>query len=396
MATGSVSLPSSVGKAVSGDPLRFGVTGGAAIGIIVLVIVLATNMPVFTSSPGSMTPNPVPPQAGDESPYDLYVDSEDLADRSYLIKGGGISAYEVGDQLVVYEVVRSDTELAIALLRVTAKNPDSLSAEVVLENSTRKIFADFRVDDNVSDLSTSELVPVQPGAVGYLLKPDHVRLRPDSDVQPDMVLEAMEAQKIDGTTADYLPFDPPVKLNVVRIGPNGVIADVETILEDVKWPEAGTLIFAAPDSGTSIITPDPFFSLLSEGHIHLNGDRLNAAEKSFNDATIMDPESPEPLVGLALVAIERKNRGAGLTLIEKALALDGNHIYARAAKIRLLLLQGGERDVVTSFAAASRGISAELDEWLACLGEKELFDAVILTATDVGSACPMPKYEMVQ
>ena len=152
-------------------------------------------------------------------------------DGTYLISGTQAASFSLGDELVVYDQV-AGTEIAIALLKVIVQNPDSLTAQEILIHTNRSIRPTQRVDGNRAFLSTSELVPAAPYAVGYIRNEDSIRLRPNSGVKQGSVLEALELEVENQVILDALPFSPPLLLLVTAVGASGNIARIEPIEED--------------------------------------------------------------------------------------------------------------------------------------------------------------------
>ena len=198
-------------------------------------------------------------QAGN-TPPDLFILTEDDRRSTWFISGPMVANFEMGDFLIVYAEIVPGTEIAIAQLRVIAENPTSLLAQTVLVNPRERVRSGLRVDGNLEMLSSSELVPAEEFAVGYLLEAGRIRLRSNSNVVPGTVIQAYEAQMIGGTVSDYLPFDPPLLMRVTQIGVSGVIASV-VLEEGTKWPLAGTLVsdrgVVPTPTATSTATPVP-------------------------------------------------------------------------------------------------------------------------------------------
>ena len=86
----------------------------------------------------------------------ISVEAPELS--AYILKGSNIEQYSLGDELVAYGFQGSN-EIPIALLRVYAINRDSLSAQALLKHDDLNLFTSLRVDQNVSQLNSSSLVP---------------------------------------------------------------------------------------------------------------------------------------------------------------------------------------------------------------------------------------------
>lgn len=170
----------------------------------------------------------------------MCILKEGTVPNTFLIEGDGIDKQNVGANLVVYAESIPDVEIPIALLRVVSKNPNTLVGQAILIHPSYRIDTRLRVDRNVALLSTSELIPASESSLGYLLNEGRVRLKPGVNITEDMLLEAFEPQLIGASIADYLPFKPPVKMSVKKLGTGKVIADVELV--SGSWPIAGTIV----------------------------------------------------------------------------------------------------------------------------------------------------------
>lgn len=176
-----------------------------------------------------------------------------LDENTYLVGEGETSNYQVGDDLIVYDEPIRDVETPIALLRIIAVNPNSLSAQAILVHPTIKIRPTFRVDDKVEQLSTSELVPSNENVVGYIFEPGRIRLRPGIDLAVGDRFQALEPQVIGEAIIDYLPFTPSILMTVDEIGSGKVVVSVELI--EGEWPEPGTVVSIEKSKSTATDTP---------------------------------------------------------------------------------------------------------------------------------------------
>ena len=195
--------------------------------------VTTTRTPTATSTPTSTSALREPPANS------LFVIGEEFGDNIYLVGGEQVASYTPGDQLVVYDEV-SQQEIAIALLTVIAKNPNSLTVQTILVHPRRIVRPQQRVDDALDHLSSSELVPAEAYAVGYLLREERIRLRPNSGLQRGDLLEALEFEIEDGVRLDALPFSPTIQMRVTSMGVSKEIARV--VLVTGNWPEEGTIV----------------------------------------------------------------------------------------------------------------------------------------------------------
>lgn len=199
-----------------------------------------TSSPRPTASP-QPTPSSTPTPTHTPEPSTLETLSEQT-EGLWLLSGSEFSHFDVGDQLVVYDQLLPDTEVPVGLLRVVARNPSTLSAQLILLHPERRIFPQFRVDDDVEALGTSQLVPAYSQAVGYFLGNDQVRLSDDSGISvgAGSVLEAVMPVMIDGTIVDYVSFEEPILMTVEQLGNENVIADVALV--SGSWPDEGTIV----------------------------------------------------------------------------------------------------------------------------------------------------------
>lgn len=175
--------------------------------------------------------------------YSMCILKKHEGGDTWLIEGDGTKEHSVGDELVVYAETIPNVEIPIAKLHVVALNPDTLVGQELLIHPNFEIDTRLRVDDNVAQLSISELIPVSH-SLGYLLEPGKVRLvAPESSIvlEEGTILEAFEPQLIGQTIADYASFDPPIKMRITQIGTEQIIAQVELITNS-EWPINGTIV----------------------------------------------------------------------------------------------------------------------------------------------------------
>ena len=176
----------------------------------------------------------------DDEQANLYIQGEAFGDGLYLVKGTGTDRIDLGNNLVVYAEIVPGTEVAIALVRVVNRNPDSLTIQPVLIHPESKIRSTLRVDADISNLSTSELIPDADYAVGYMLDDGKIFLRPSVDITVGANVQALQLELIDDLVVDALPFNPPVIMRVTAIGSTGNVARVEIV--EGEWPPKGTLV----------------------------------------------------------------------------------------------------------------------------------------------------------
>ena len=177
---------------------------------------------------------------------DLRVVSDGFADNTYLVRGRGVNEFSIGDDLIVYSEITPGTEVATALLRVTAKNPNSVTAQTILVHPSRRIRPELRVDGSITQLSTSELVPTVEVAVGYVLKEGRVRLLVADDLEESAQLKALAPEIIDVAIVDYLPFADQTQMQITDIGVTGIVASAELVVGE--WPPPGTILIKTSPS----------------------------------------------------------------------------------------------------------------------------------------------------
>jgi WD40 repeat protein len=172
---------------------------------------------------------------------------------AFFLGGQGLSRFGVGDSLVVYDEFLRDVEVPIALLRVVAVNPDTLTAQAVLIHPDREVRPTLRVDGRVDRLSTSELLPAFDGAVGYALSPTRVRLRPDVHLEVGSVLNVVEPITVDGAIIDYETSQPPASLELTSLSIDGLVGTLATLVGQPPSPGA---LFQLGSPVAPTATPD--------------------------------------------------------------------------------------------------------------------------------------------
>lgn len=214
----------------------------------------ATPTVTLTPTP-SLTPSPSATPTISPTPTPLTIVSRGDGLDEYLVHGSGWENYEPGDDLIVYGF-RLNREVPVGLLRVTGKNPDTLSVQALLVHEDHEIEPNLRVDDKIENLQTSELVPAYEGADGYLTEPGVVRLRPDIEVERGMSLEVLEPLLDDQAITDY--FLGP-KMRITQVGTVRRSAQVEMI-GSREWPALGALVRVGPvilyDADFSVFSPE--------------------------------------------------------------------------------------------------------------------------------------------
>jgi tetratricopeptide (TPR) repeat protein len=133
--------------------------------------------------------------------------------------------------------------------------------------------------------------------------------------------------------------------------------------------------------------------MLFEGYKLLAEQKFDKAEKKFEEASRIEPESPDPWYWKAKVALAKENRQVALKYINKALNFDSCHLHSLVLKIELLLLSGGnDRLEAQKIASQSYGISDALNSWLDCLKQREMFANLVNTNSELDRRCPPPIY----
>jgi hypothetical protein len=169
---------------------------------------------------------------------DLRVVDEGLTENTYYIEGKQVSAFAIGDDLIVYAEPNPGIEIAVALLKVVGKSATSLTAQAILIDPRYDIRTRLRVDNNLGHLSESQLIPVFAYVEGYLLRPTRIRLRPDHELTVGAQLQALEYERIGGEIIDALRTD--TVLQITDIGASNIVAVVE--LTSGTWPMTGTVV----------------------------------------------------------------------------------------------------------------------------------------------------------
>ena len=186
----------------------------------------------------SSTANPTSTLPETETSADLRVLDNGLTDNTYLIEGESHTQFNVGADLVVYAEPIPGTEVAIALMKVIGKGPNSLTAQAILIDPKTEIRARMRVDDQLTFISQSRLVPVFAYADGYLLREGRVWLRPEHGLTVGAQLQALEFERINGEIIDALRTDSIMQ--ITSMGVDGQVAAVALITG--TWPVTGTIV----------------------------------------------------------------------------------------------------------------------------------------------------------
>ena len=204
-----------------------------------------TPVTVASISPPTTTVAP-------ETLVGLRVLDGGVQDHTYLIEGNDIGQFSIGDDLVVYGEPIPGTEVAIALLKVIGKSPNSLTAQTILIDPRYEIRIRMRVDNNLGHLSESQLIPIFDYVDGYFLRPTRIRLRPDHGLAVGAQLQALAYERIGGAIVDALPMEPLVQMKIMNLGLDGQIAGVELLAGE--WPVTGTVV-SLVEAFTSPISP---------------------------------------------------------------------------------------------------------------------------------------------
>ncbi|MFB7468401.1 hypothetical protein ACFCZ1_33810 [Streptomyces sp. NPDC056224] len=115
------------------------------------------------------------------------------------------------------------------------------------------------------------------------------------------------------------------------------------------------------------------------------------AQRALDSAGI-DREAEEFWYWKARIALARSNPTVAAGYVDEALKIEPRNGHSIALKIRILLVGRGpaDRDEAVRLAAASEGISSELDVWLRLLRAEGMFDVRVRTNTELDERCPLP------
>lgn len=128
-----------------------------------------------------------------------------------------------------------------------------------------------------------------------------------------------------------------------------------------------------------------------EGQELLDKGELKRAEEKFNEVQRLEPKSPEPWYWKARVALARRNQSTALEYLNQALNITPRHSHSLALQIKLLLLNGGEDiNKAHKIVSQSYNISPELDLWLNCLNQKNIFNSISTTESELNRFCRFP------
>ena len=83
---------------------------------------------------------------------------------------------------------------------------------------------------------------------------------------------------------------------------------------------------------------------LQLGRLQLSQDHEAPARSSFEEAVKADPTFPDPLVELAALALDGNDAAAARALLDRAAALEANHVGVRRERARLDVLEGRPRE----------------------------------------------------
>lgn len=140
-------------------------------------------------------------------------------------------------------------------------------------------------------------------------------------------------------------------------------------------------------------TRTPFEKLLFEGCDLLNVGDSNKAEEKFYQAIYLKSQSAEAWYWMAESAIQQHapNKQTALEYVDLALTYAPDHYRSSALKIKLLL-STGKNDEAKDEAIRIRKESNNLDSWLQCLDDKELFSLPYIPIAELDKECYLPIY----
>lgn len=121
------------------------------------------------------------------------------------------------------------------------------------------------------------------------------------------------------------------------------------------------------------------------------GNEPDQAERAL-EAAGTDRESEEFWYWKARIALARSNPAVAAGYVDEALKIEPRNPHTIALKIRILLVgrAPADRDRAVQLAAASEGISSELDVWLRRLRAEGMFEIRVRTNTELDERCPLP------
>lgn len=126
----------------------------------------------------------------------------------------------------------------------------------------------------------------------------------------------------------------------------------------------------------------------------LQDKQFDKAEEKFHETQKLGTDLSEYWYWKAQLAVARDNKQVALNYINRALKLNTNYLHGLVMKIKLLLLMGGEyRKEAKIIANRSYHIVHELDLWLDCLNNKNIFSYTVITNSELDKLCSPPVYK---
>lgn len=215
----------------------------------------ATATSISTATPTatdtiSPTPTPTATQTTTPQTQSAFIVSVGNGRDSYLVSFVDGEGYAPGDLLVVYDeqatnpVNNATIRTPIGVLTVVAE----VDATTVLARQTLRIIqpetaisVNMRVDRNtaivINDPTRYAPLQTETWAVGFTIATNLIQLTGLGGITAGTLLEAVEPV---AGAADYLPFDPPITMEVTEVGSNGQVARVR--LTDGAEPPPLTLV----------------------------------------------------------------------------------------------------------------------------------------------------------
>ena len=93
------------------------------------------------------------------------------------------------------------------------------------------------------------------------------------------------------------------------------------------------------------------------------------------------------------VALARGAPAVAVEYVEEALRLDSSASYVAGLKIKAQLLRGGRhRTYARDYADEFAGHETPLGVWVNCVAAAGIFDALVTTAKEMDSKCPLPPF----
>ena len=137
--------------------------------------------------------------------------------------------------------------------------------------------------------------------------------------------------------------------------------------------------------------------LLIDGYKLLKETNYKEAEQKVDLYGKNNNHTPDYWYWKARIALALRNEEVGLIYLDKALNIVPQHSQSLALKIKTLLLKGGIFQQESKILAGkSVGISPELDVWIKCLRDEQVFTTYLITEFEIEKYCQFPGYAWEQ